>query len=123
MAFYCPNCGASLQDGTNFCPNCGVSLNSGTTASASGSGSGLGGVAAAAAVLGGTVLAANAAHNLAWKLTHRPRPFYTPPPPPPPPPPHHRGPGFGPRGPHGFGGPGGPGGFHGPGGPRRGGGW
>lgn len=122
MAFYCPNCGVTLQDGTNFCPNCGVSLNSGTTASASGSG--LGGVMTAAAVVGGTVLAANAAHDLAWKLTHRPRPFYAPPPPPPP---HHRR-GPGPRGPFGFGGPHGPGGPHGfggPGGPRgpRGGGW
>lgn len=105
MAFYCPNCGVLLQDGTNFCPNCGTPVNSRTTASTSG----LAGVAAAAAVVGGTVLAANAAHDLAWKLTHRRRPIYTPPPPPPPMP-HHRspGPGPGPRGPHGPGGPRGP---------------
>ena len=100
MAFYCPNCGVMLQDGTNFCPNCGTQLNARATAPASGTG--LGGVAAAAAVVGGTVLAANAAHDLAWKLTHRRRPIYTPPPPPPPMP-HHRGPGPGPgpRGPRG----------------------
>ena len=101
MAFYCPNCGVQLQDGVNFCPNCGASVNGRSAASSSG----LGNAVKTAAVIGGAAVAANAVSNLAWRLTHRPRPIYTPPPPPPPPP-HHRGPG--PRGHHGPGGPGGP---------------
>ena len=89
MAYYCPNCGAAMDDSANFCPSCGAALN-GTTADNS--------TLKTAATVGGVVLGASALSSLARSLTHRRRPPYMMDPGP-----RHGGPGGPGGGPHGGG--------------------
>ena len=81
MSYYCPTCGAAVDDNANFCPTCGnaLTVTNGTDNAAGSGGAGSGNGSSAlktAAIVGGAALGGAALSGLVRRMTHRRRPPY-----------------------------------------------